>query len=147
MLRGLSFIAIFAGLSVDIVGTLLLEFALGIAIFAFRATHGVPMREILSDAQKLNQSSAYLAASFALGTYGTFLGAFLGGSIAKATAFKNALAIGILSALLGVPFWGLSPLWYDAASTFFTLAAAVGGGQVAQWVFGSKSPPLPQSQL
>ena len=125
--------AVLIGLLVDIGGSLLVGFLLGVVVVAIAAaTHQMSPAQL-----------AHLAANVPLkivGLIGTLLATFVGGYVAarigRPHAVPNALAVGVISLLLGILLWlrepvGVTPLWKAISGLLLTIPAALGGGLAA----------------
>jgi len=142
----LRFLAIIVGLAVDIVGSLALGFVFGIVLVVFHLMQGIPIQDIATqmDAKHLNQSVIFLLASLGVGGIGSLVGGFVTGWMAKASRVTNGFAMGILSTLVSIPFWGTDPLWFNLLGVVMTMGMATTGAYFADLIF--RRAPLPPRQ-
>jgi hypothetical protein len=142
-MKGFKFLAIFVGLVVDIGGSFLSGVVIAVVMMIFYATKGMPLKEISTqmDAAHLGQSIPVLLSSIGVGGFFTVVGGFVTGWLAQSFQLKNALLMGLLSALFGAVFWTFSPLWYNIVCVLITPVAAAVGGYFAQCIFVPRYAP------
>jgi hypothetical protein len=128
--KEISIKAVIIGLLVDIGGT----FAFS---FVFRLLAAIVLTSAgrnSEDLEVFTQSIVFLLCSLAAGLLFTSLGGYVTARFAAKAEMKNALAMGILSALSGVIFLVLShdssPLWFNVLSLLLVIPAAMLGGYV-----------------
>jgi hypothetical protein len=142
---GRKILGVFVGLVVDIVISLLLGLAMGIALAVYLATQGVSTHDMPTRLTALTHTTLMMLAQDGLGIFGTLVGGFLCGWIARSSRVTCGAIMGFCSCLAGVPFWGSWPLWFNLLGVVLTLLMAVCGGWLADAVFGRKQPGPPPS--
>jgi hypothetical protein len=142
-MRDVKYLAIFTGLAVDIGCSLGCGMVLGILMVIYHLSQGVPAPKLLEvmDGKHLAGSVPFLVTTLGLGGFGSLLGGFVTGWLAKVSEMKNASITGILSILLSVFFWNMYPIWYNAAGCLFTVGPAIAGGFFSHVIFGHRPPP------
>jgi hypothetical protein len=93
------------------------------------------------DAAHLYKSIPLLLASLGIGGFFTVVGGLITAWMAKTHQVKNATVMGLVSIVLGLPFWGSYPLWYNVIAVLVVLGAAATGGYFAKCIFVPHPPP------
>ena len=142
-MKDIRFLAIFAGLAVDIGGSLGAGLAMGIVIALFHLMQGMPIKELSAamDQKHLLASIPIDLANLGAGGFFSLLGGFVTGWIARVSRTKNACIMGVVSTALSVFFWAYEPMWMNALGCVFTLIPATLGGVFSQALFGHRTPP------
>jgi hypothetical protein len=139
-MKEIKFLAIIIGVVVDVAGSLVSGFAIGIFLVIFHVAQGMPIKDVsvALDQKHLNQSIPFDLASLGVGGFFSMVGGFVTGWMAKAGQIKNGMLMGVVSTLLSIFFWGYDPFWVNAAGCFFTLIPATAGGYMAYVFFGGR---------
>ncbi len=142
-MKDFKFLAIFLGLILDIAGSLFSGIIIAILLMAYDALLGMSLKNIMVEMDAVHLSHNLLAQLLGLGfgEFFTFAGGFLVGWMARGYEVKNALTMGLVSAVLGLAFWSFYPAWYNIVCLLLTPAVGTAGGRVARIVFVSPRPP------
>ncbi|MBI4684424.1 MAG: hypothetical protein HY755_04410 [Nitrospirae bacterium] len=129
-MKEISIKAVIIGLLVDIGGTFAFSFVFGIlAALLLLATE----RDI-KELETISETPGFLVPSLFVGLLFTSLGGYVAGRIAKQAEIKNAFALGMTSATLGVMFMiflpDAKPIWLDFAGLSLIIPFALIGGYV-----------------
>lgn len=130
--------AILCGLSLDILGSSIINSLLGTMTAMHFISQGTESQKI--DAL-LYSSTTFCLTSITIGLLFTILGGFWASHIATAFKLKHAFATGTLLSLIGAPFVFAQPqipYWYSLTVLILTIPAAVIGGYLQQQISFSR---------
>ena len=141
-MKDVRFLAIFAGLAVDIGGSLAAGLAIGIALTLFHLAQGMPVKEITTvmDQQHLTASITLDLANLGVGGFFSLLGGFVTGWIAGVSRVKYALIMGAGSVLFSAIFWVFEPPWLNVLRLHFHRRPRHAGRCLRAGPFRSSSP-------
>ncbi|MCT4618750.1 MAG: hypothetical protein N4A62_05110 [Marinisporobacter sp.] len=132
----LSFKAIFIGLLVDYIGSIVLGTLQFFVVMASSWKQGVNITETLL-------SLKMLSISFFLGIICSILGGYVAAKISKHNEIKHALFVGILSDGISIVMNIIGtiaiPFWYSVSSIILVVPAAIFGGYLGRKSNQSKS--------
>ncbi len=116
------------GIVVDIIGTFAVLFVLMLAWTIVGLALGV-------DPGDLSDSRWSVVMSYAVGSFMTLTGGYVAARWARRRPVAHGLAAGVLSFVVGIPFYflpgALEPLWLVGAGTALHLPLAATGGYLA----------------
>jgi len=69
-----------------------------------------------------------------IGLFCVILGGYVTAKFTSNDKLFNASLVGVVGILIGLPFLGLAPLWYDAISVLFVIPAAYAGGILETYI-------------
>ena len=124
--------AVAVGLAIDIVGSVVVGIAIGVALVVLAAATGS-----LSPQHLLQTRTGLLPELLGLlgTTFFTGLGGYAAGLMARPHSLVNSLAVGLISLLLGVALAilqpGATPLWKLVVGAAATVPVALTGGWLA----------------
>lgn len=124
--------AVLLGVLVDLGGSIVVGLVLAIAVAVVAGLGGDLSPGRMADLR----SNSYLKLVGLIGTtFSTGLGGYVAARQSRPHGVSNAVAVGIVSLLLGITiavlFPGVSPVWKVAAGAIVTLPAAYLGGRIA----------------
>ncbi|MCP5056181.1 MAG: hypothetical protein GY937_05570 [bacterium] len=124
-----SFLAVLVGgLGVDFIGTFIIVFVVALVWEIVGLTSG-------EDPGAYAGSLWFLAMSYAVGSFMTLAGGYVAARWARRRPVAHGLGAGMLSLVVGVPFFflpgALEPLWLVAGGTALHLPLAATGGYLA----------------
>jgi len=109
-MKRIHLLALFTGLAIDLIGTIILSTALSFAFVAIRGASGQRPEAIL---HTLGKDPVFLVIGYALGSAFTLLGAYITARMSRPDSVINALLFGVISTLLIVFYAPMYPLWYS----------------------------------
>ena len=106
-----------------------IDFLSSIALFAVFGDHAANCSEeqVRAAVEALSRNPAYLRTALVLGTASTVVGGFLVARIARRIPYFNALAYGVLGAVLSTLTTGDLPMWFRVVGIGLTVPAALLG--------------------
>jgi MFS family permease len=124
--------AIVAGLLVDVGGSVVVGIVLGVVVAIIAVVNVGPSAETLGALR----SNVWVKAIGLVGTtFFTGLGGYVAARLSKPNGMKNAVAVGVLSLLLGIVLAvllpGITPRWKLIAGLIITIPAAFAGGRLS----------------
>jgi CBS domain containing-hemolysin-like protein len=111
-----------------------IDFVSSIALFAVfgdQAANGSE-EQVRAAVEALSRNPAYLRTALVLGTASTVVGGFLVARIARRIPYFNALAYGVLGAVLSTLTTGDLPTWFRVVGIGLTVPAALFGAYLAK---------------
>ena len=111
MHKKIRFLALLAGLAVDILGTLAFSIALGIIATIVAVSIGMPLESFY---EKTTTDVVFLLVQYMIGIIFTFVGAFITARLSRPYSLLNTFLFGLFTTLLGLLFISMIPLWYTA---------------------------------
>jgi hypothetical protein len=102
--------------------------------------HGVAAHDLVSKTTALSQTAPLLLAGAGLGSFGSLIGGFTTGWIARSRRVGCGAIMGVCSVLASLPFWYADPLWYNLMGAVVTLVLAPAGAWLAEVIFSPKAP-------
>ncbi|HKR35759.1 MAG TPA: hypothetical protein VJT10_13020 [Steroidobacteraceae bacterium] len=111
-----------------------IDFVSSIALFAVfggQAANGSE-EQVRAAVEALSRNPAYLRTALVLGTASTVVGGFLVARIARRIPYFNALAYGVLGAVLSTLTTGDLPMWFRVVGIGLTVPAALLGAYFAK---------------
>jgi CBS domain containing-hemolysin-like protein len=111
-----------------------IDFVSSIALFAVfgdQAANGSE-EQVRAAVEALSRNPAYLRTALVLGTASTVVGGFLVARIARRIPYFNALAYGVLGAVLSTLTTGDLPTWFRVVGIGLTVPAALFGAYFAK---------------
>jgi hypothetical protein len=125
--------AIIVGLLIDIAGSAVVGIVLGIGVALVAVATGSATPEAIG---ALGANVFVKAIGLAGTTFFTALGGYVAARMSKPNGIRSALAVGVISLLLGVALAvalpGVTPQWKLIAGLLLTLPAAFVGGRIAK---------------
>jgi hypothetical protein len=140
---GWKILGVVVGVVTDIVVSLIFATLFVAALSLYLIAEGVKTHDLNARITDLTHQNVILFAEGGLGCFGSLIGGFVCGWIARSHRVLCGFIMGCGSCLSAVPFWGHDPLWFNLLGLVMTLVAAAGGAGIADALFGRKSPPLP----
>jgi CBS domain containing-hemolysin-like protein len=101
------------------------------AVFGDQAANGSE-EQVRAAVEALSRNPAYLRTALVLGTASTVVGGFLVARIARRIPYFNALAYGVLGAVLSTLTTGDLPMWFRVVGIGLTVPAALLGAYFAK---------------
>ena len=102
-----------------------------LAVFGDQAANGSE-EQVRAAVEALSRNPAYLRTALVLGTASTVVGGFLVARIARRIPYFNALAYGVLGAVLSTLTTGDLPMWFRVVGIGLTVPAALLGAYFAK---------------
>lgn len=121
--------SVFLGFLVDIVGSLLVGFIIGIIAAILYVAKG---NRIDGFEQFYYSNLPIMIISLIVGLLFVILGGFIAGKVAKQDEILNACSVGMVGILFGLFFCWSLPLWYNIASFLLIMPCAYLGGLIAK---------------
>ena len=137
-------LGVIIGVVTDVTISLLLGIIFGIGIAIFLAVRGVNPNDLGPQITSLLKEPYMKLANAGLGCFGSLVGGFVTGWIARTNRVLCGAIMGLGSVVISIPFWNQEPLWFNVLGIVLTLAMATCGAWLAEAVFGRRSLPPPQ---
>ena len=125
--REVSLKAVFLGLVVDIVGTVVVGLVLGALLGMYLISQGVAPDELSAQLE----DPGYIVPGLVVGLSVTVLGGFIAGRVAGRSEVLHGGLVGMLGVVLGFPLMVFYPEWYDAVSLITIIPCGMLGGRLA----------------
>ena len=124
--------AIIVGLLVDVIGSVVVGIVLGVVVAVVAVAKGGASPEALGALR----ANVFVKGFGLIGTtFFTALGGYIAARLSKPNGIRNAVAVGVLSLLLGIALAalmpGVTPRWKLIAGLVVTVPAAFFGGRIA----------------
>jgi hypothetical protein len=116
------------GLAADLGGSVLASVAVGVVIAIALASRGIRVDATDADAQMALAGIPGLVISIVF----AILGGFVAGRVAKRSEVLHGGIVGALDILIGLPFCGSYPSWYNVAYIIGEFSFALLGGYIAE---------------
>ena len=126
-------LASLAVIGIDIVSGIVLAAVFGGPSLSAEMTD----EQLREAAAAMAQQPGYLTAALILGTASTVLGGYLAARLARTVPYFNALAFGVLGAVLGLLTSSELPTWFRVVGLGLTVPAALVGAYLAKRQFGA----------
>jgi uncharacterized membrane protein YjgN (DUF898 family) len=126
-------LASLAVIGIDIVSGIVLAAVFGGPSLSAEMTD----EQLREAAAAMVQQPGYLTAALILGTASTVLGGYLAARLARTVPYFNALAFGVLGAVLGLLTSSELPTWFRVVGLGLTVPAALIGAYFAKRQFGA----------
>jgi hypothetical protein len=126
-------LASLAVIGIDIVSGIVLAAVFGGPSLSAEMTD----EQLREAAAAMVQQPGYLTAALILGTASTVLGGYLAARLARTVPYFNALAFGVLGAVLGLLTSSELPTWFRVVGLGVTVPAALVGAYFAKRQFGA----------
>jgi hypothetical protein len=140
---GRNILGVFVGVVTDIVVSMILGLLFGVLLGAYELAQGVHALDLVAHPNKFVQQAPALLAEAGLGAFGSLVGGFVTGWIARTNRVVCGIIMGCGSVLVSLPFWYASPLWYNILGAFLTIGMATAGAFAAEALLGRTLPPAP----
>lgn len=125
--QGISLKAVILGVLVDVGTTLAIGVVAGVVLAVVFVAQGRTPDEI----NAMGQDPIILVPSFVIGLACTVFGGFVAGRVAGRSETLHGGLVGLLGALIGIPFMQSYPLWYNVACLVAVVPFAALGGYLA----------------
>jgi hypothetical protein len=133
---GWKILGIVVGLVTDIAVSLILGLLFGLVLAAYLAGQGVAAHDLAAQITALQKEPYIILAEIGLGSFGSLIGGFVTGWIARSHRVVCGAIMGFCSCLAALPFWPGEPLWSNLLGLLMTLMLATGGGWAAEAILG-----------
>jgi len=145
MLRGIRFWAIMAGVAVDVGASIGSGIIVGCSVIWYGMVRHTPLKDVFSlmADPEFHRLMPVLLAILGLGGFSSLIGGFTTGWVARSHEAKNGLLTGVVSTLVGIPFWDACATWYVVLGVTTTIVSAWAGAFLAPIILKRQVPLAP----